>query len=268
MEAFEAYLKRHYQIYASDEPIRAQMHEALEYSLFSGGKRFRPKLSLQAAKALGLSDERVFPWAAAIESIHTYSLIHDDLPCMDDDDVRRGRPSSHKKYGEATALLIGDAFLTEAFALLARSYGDEGPLLGKLILNLTQASGLDGMILGQKMDLEVQTSQDMNLDQMESVHLYKTGRLISASLTGPAILAGVDPSQARIWSQLGLQLGLAFQYRDDLLDLEQDHSGLEISAIESRLAMATGECRKCLKDISGPTEGLSELVDFNFQRAR
>lgn len=196
--------------------------ESIEYSYFSGGKRFRPMLSFATADYLGLPIEKIFPWAMAIEMIHTYSLIHDDLPSMDNDDFRRGKPTNHKMFGEAVALLSGDALLTEAFALLARHYSEEKDL-GALIQSLVHVSGVNGMILGQYFDISLDgADSNSSISNLNKIHLLKTGALISGSVLGPVILKRLSSLELKSMRETGFLMGYAFQVKDDILDAEQD----------------------------------------------
>ena len=204
--------------------LEKTVSEAARYSLFAGGKRLRPVLCLAAADALGGSFEHVLPVACALEMIHTYSLIHDDLPAMDNDDFRRGRPTNHKVFGEAMAILAGDALLTEAFSLAAGA-GDEAEIsadkLLRVISVIARASGYRGMVGGQVIDMECET-READLATIEYMHIRKTGALISASLEVGAILGGGDDHQIGTLTRYGHHLGLAFQITDDLLDVEGD----------------------------------------------
>lgn len=200
--------------------------EAARYSLFAGGKRLRPILCLAAADVVGGSPEVVVPAACALEMVHTYSLIHDDLPAMDNDDFRRGRPTNHRVYGEGVAILAGDLLLTEAFGLLASPLGTDdvaAPADRRLqaVAILARASGAQGMIGGQVIDLESET-RDVDLATVEYMHIRKTGALICASLEMGAVLAGAPPHSIEALGRYGRHLGLAFQITDDLLDVEGD----------------------------------------------
>ena len=170
-----------------------ELKKSFSYSLVRGGKRFRPVLSLLLAEEFGVSPKRILPFASAVEMIHTYSLIHDDLPCMDNDDFRRGKPTNHKVFGESLALLAGDALLTEAFTVLAKHYG-AADNLPQLIRELTQISGLQGMIGGQFLDME---AQGFDLQSITQMHNLKTGALISGCFSGPGILKDLTSDQQR-----------------------------------------------------------------------
>jgi len=192
--------------------------EAMHYSLFAGGKRLRPILCLAAAEAVGGDPGEVLPAACALEMIHTYSLIHDDLPAMDDDDLRRGQPTCHKKFDEATAILAGDALLTEAFHILASSGPREAALL-EVIELISKAAGYQGMVGGQMLDLQAE-GRRVTLKELETVHRLKTGALLTSSCRAGAILGGGTRGEITILTGYGEKFGLAFQITDDLLDVE------------------------------------------------
>jgi geranylgeranyl diphosphate synthase type II len=197
------------------------IHRAVRYSLLGGGKRVRPVLALAAGEAAGGSREEVLPLACAVEMIHTYSLIHDDLPAMDDDDLRRGQPTSHKMFGEAVAILAGDALLTRAFHLLAEvpADWDEARLRRRLRATaaLGEACGTTGLIGGQVTDLESE-GRAIDAADLERLHQAKTGALLGASVRGGAILGGADEETLRRLSRYASAIGLAFQVVDDILD--------------------------------------------------
>ncbi len=196
--------------------------EAMRYSLGAGGKRVRPVLCLLAAEALGSPAETALSCAIALEYIHTYSLIHDDLPAMDDDDLRRGKPTCHVAFGEGQAILAGDGLLTEAFSVLA---GDEGLSAERRLLAvciLAEAAGWRGMVGGQSLDLEgearTQRGESYDLDHLMLIHRLKTGALLRASLELGGAAAGASPTQRKALREAGAALGLAFQIQDDILD--------------------------------------------------
>jgi len=207
--------------------LQQSVLEAARYSLFAGGKRLRPILCMAAAEVVGSEPESVLPAACALELIHTYSLIHDDLPAMDNDDFRRGRPTCHKAYGEAMAILAGDALLTEAFGLVARFGLNYSPAAGsaatvlRVVEILARASGYQGMIGGQVIDLEAEQSE-VDLETLEAMHRHKTGALICGALEIGALLGGGDAEQTQSLVRFGRHFGLAFQITDDLLDVEGD----------------------------------------------
>ncbi len=199
----------------------SKLFEAMRYSLLDGGKRLRPILALGACEAVGGRVEDALGFACALEMIHTYSLVHDDLPCMDDDDLRRGRPTNHKVYGEAMATLAGDALLTDAFGVVARS-----PVARRIpavvvetIAELAHAAGSGGMVAGQVIDLAKEGLR-LNIEQLEYLHALKTGALFHISVRGGGRLGGASPEQLEHLSAYARAVGLCFQVVDDLLDVE------------------------------------------------
>jgi len=208
---------------ARDIPDR--LLASMEYSLLAGGKRLRPSLVLTFARLHGADGAKVMPFAAALELIHTYSLIHDDLPAMDDDDLRRGRPSNHKQFDEATAILAGDGLLTEAFCLMF-SCADEGgvpaPRLVRAAQAVATAAGSGGMVGGQELDMEYTARDGVSLPELRAMHAMKTGALITASCVAGALLAGAEPPFVRRAREYGVNIGAAFQIADDILDVVGD----------------------------------------------
>jgi len=199
----------------------ADVVKAMRYSLFAGGKRLRPILCIAGAEALGADGSHVMPVACALEMIHTYSLIHDDLPEMDNDDMRRGKPTNHKVFGEAVAVLAGDGLLTEAFRVMAQTplgMIKPGALL-EVISLVAQAAGYQGMVGGQVADIQSE-GKTVEPAAVEFIHSHKTGALIAASVTSGAILGGATEAQARAINEYGRGIGLAFQISDDILDVE------------------------------------------------
>jgi geranylgeranyl diphosphate synthase type II len=205
------------------------IHRAVRYSLFAGGKRLRPLLVLAAAEAVGASVAGVLPYACAVEMIHTYSLIHDDLPAMDDDDLRRGRPTSHKVFGEAIAILAGDALLTRAFHLLCEAPPDvDGETVRRRLRAaalLGEACGTSGLIGGQVLDLESE-GRDVDAATLERLHRAKTGALLGACVMGAAVLGGAGEEDARLLERYARAVGLAFQVVDDILDATEGDAQL------------------------------------------
>src|SRR5512140_120380 len=193
------------------------IHEAMRYSVFAGGKRLRPVLVLAAAECCGAKPEIALPTAAAMELIHTYSLVHDDLPAMDDDDLRRGRPTSHKAYGEGLAILVGDALLTDAFLVMASAPGIPADRVRRAIAEVAAAAGSPGMVGGQALDLAA-TGRQATLPAVRQIHARKTGALLAVSVRTGAIVGGARPALLRRLDAYGRQLGLAFQIADDILD--------------------------------------------------
>ena len=215
--------------------LPAGLRTAMDYSLLAGGKRLRPVLCLTFAKAFSENDpsgystgmEAVMPFAAAIECIHTYSLIHDDLPAMDDDDLRRGRPSNHKQFDEATAILAGDALVTDAFAFMA-SAGKHLPAERVLsaIACMAAAAGGPGMVGGQYLDMQYTLAKSATLEQLRGMHAMKTGALITAACLTGAILGGANDKEQQSVATYGKALGAAFQIMDDILDVIGDAASL------------------------------------------
>jgi len=210
------------------------LDESIRYSTLSGGKRLRPILMIASNEAFGGNDETVLPIACALEMIHTYSLIHDDLPCMDDDSLRRGVPTNHNVYGEAVAVLTGDALLTDAFNLIVKeglNCGLRPKVLVEVIADISQAAGSSGMIRGQAIDLALEGVQEVSIDQVETMHSLKTGALIEVAITTGAKIGGANDKEIKKLSTYAKALGLAFQIVDDILDIEGGKQlGKEIGA--------------------------------------
>lgn len=210
MNEFEAFLQN-----SLDDLPDSPVKEAMLYSLMAGGKRIRPRLLFEALRDYGIDPDTGLDAAAALEMVHTYSLIHDDLPAMDNDSLRRGRPSAHVAFGESTAILAGDALLSEAFLLLSKKNRPENL---ELIRELALAAGAAGMVLGQELDLNDPSEL---IDDLVTMEINKTGRLIAYPLVAAAILADRKEDIPALRA-LGLELGLAFQIQDDLFDLQGD----------------------------------------------
>ncbi|HXJ37507.1 MAG TPA: farnesyl diphosphate synthase [Candidatus Eisenbacteria bacterium] len=200
---------------------RATLRQAIRYSLLAGGKRVRPILTLAAGEVVGAAPRTTMPFACALELIHTYSLVHDDLPAMDDDDLRRGRPTSHAVYGEGTAILVGDALLTEAFGVMARARGVAPKRTLAAIDEAARAAGELGMVGGQALDLAAEGTSP-TLATVRGIHARKTGALIRAAVRVGGIVGGAPPATLRRLTRYGEQLGLAFQIADDILDALED----------------------------------------------
>jgi geranylgeranyl diphosphate synthase type II len=197
------------------------VHEAMRYSLFAGGKRVRPILAIAAAEALGATSSGLLPLAGALELIHTYSLIHDDLPAMDDDDFRRGRPTCHKVYGEAVAILAGDGLLNRAFEVLSdprRTKAVPANRLVAIIKEISAASGVLGMVGGQVVDMESE-GREIDFPTLEYIHTHKTGALIRASVRVGALYAKASEKRLKALTRYGELAGLSFQIVDDILDI-------------------------------------------------
>ena len=229
-------LSRYLSDFQFSSPTR--LNEAIQHSLLHGGKRLRPILVLACAEAFGNTPERFLSFACALECIHTYSLIHDDLPAMDNDDLRRGRPTCHKQFDEATAILAGDALLTLAFELAAQPMRDVLPTTAlTMIGQLAQAAGMAGMVGGQMRDMLAE-NKELSLQELKTIHAHKTGALIRLACVAGATLGGANDTQKEQFSLYGEAIGLAFQITDDILD-ETGDSHL--------LGKATGQDRQSAK---------------------
>jgi geranylgeranyl diphosphate synthase type II len=212
----------------AEDTLPQQLHTAIRYSVFAGGKRIRPILMLAACETVGGDIEQVIPAACAMEMIHTYSLIHDDLPAMDDDDFRRGRPTCHKVFGEALAILAGDALQTEAFLLLsdmAAGQGEGAEARRRVINTIARCAGSRGMVGGQVVDMDSE-GREIDLPTLEYIHTRKTGALILASVQAGALLGGSDQTAFEALSRYAEAAGLAFQVADDILDIVGDQAVL------------------------------------------
>ncbi len=246
------------------------IHQAMRYSVFPGGKRIRPLLALTTGEAVGGDFQKMLPLAAALEMIHTYSLIHDDLPAMDDDDYRRGQPSTHKKFGEAIALLAGNGLLIRAFQLLAELPAQATEMETKVAIldQICRAIGTtQGMLAGQVMDL-VKKGKPFSAKQLEQIHSAKTGALIQASVCCAALLSGASAEACKKLGTFGQRIGLAFQIVDDILDSSQDSSKPPATypalyGLEASSQMAIELVEKAIQDIEflgSRGETLTELA--------
>lgn len=282
-DAVDAALER----FLPAETLRPEtLHKAMRYSVFAGGKRLRPVLVIAGAESVGGTAEQVMPSACAMELIHTYSLVHDDLPAMDNDDYRRGRPTSHKVFGEAMAILAGDGLLTHAFRLLADCWrpGMDGAVLRDVVVDLADAAGTDGMVAGQVADLEAE-GQRVGADMLDYIHLHKTAALIRASITVGARLSGAGGEALRALAVAGQALGLAFQIVDDMLDVTATSAQLGktagkdqaqqkatypavhgLPASRARAEALTGEALDALTPLGLPAEPLRALARFILER--
>jgi geranylgeranyl diphosphate synthase type II len=212
----------------SDWDVPPKLREAMEYSLYAGGKRLRPVLAVAAAEALGAPGEAAIPAACAIEMIHTYSLIHDDLPCMDDDDYRRGRLTNHKVFGEGMAILAGDALLTHAFYLAVQAssrFQVPSETVLSIVTDLAYYAGPRGMVGGQAADMLGEQGLT-NAEELEWIHMRKTGDLIALSVKAGGRVGGASETQLTALEDYGYKIGLAFQIQDDILDLTGDETKL------------------------------------------
>ena len=197
-----------------------KLYESMRYSLLGGGKRVRPILTIAAAQAMGYDNDDMLPFAASLELVHTYSLIHDDLPAMDDDDYRRGRLTNHKVFGDGMAILAGDALLTMAFELCSQNEGDHGQTADQqlaIVRELAFGSGHQGMVGGQVMDIQAE-NQEVDLAHLQTIHSHKTGQLIRAAVRIGGIIGGASSAQLQSLTGYAEDIGLAFQIADDVLN--------------------------------------------------
>jgi geranylgeranyl diphosphate synthase type II len=258
-----------------------RLHAAMRHLLFPGGKRLRPALALAAAEAIGAPPERALLLAAAVELVHTYSLVHDDLPCMDDDVERRGRPTVHVAFGEGTAVLAGDALLAAAFEVLA-SGAPELPAEALLLAarDLAHAAGSLALVGGQVDDLAF-VAGSASVASIESIHERKSAALIAASIVGGARLAGAGPALLERLRRFGVAVGVAFQIADDLLDQGQDNAGqsggdsgcslvalIGVEAARERAEELLGSALRSIEDLGERAEPLRELARFAVRRDR
>ena len=252
---------------------RGDIYDAMEYSLLAGGKRIRPVLTLEVCRMCGGDPALAMPFACAVEMIHTYSLIHDDLPCMDDDDLRRGKPTNHKIYGEATAVLAGDGLLTAAFEI---ALGTDSPLPPQRVVAaaacLARAAGAQGMVGGQVLDMAAEGRAVSRYD-VEQLQKLKTGALLSAAAEMGCIVAGGSEEAQKAVRRYAQKLGMAFQVRDDMLDVEGNEATLgkpvgsdqanEKTTFVSLLGM--DDCRALVEKLTG--EAVEALAPFGAERS-
>lgn len=262
----------------------ATMGQSMRYSLVGGGKRIRPVLALAAAEAVGGDVDKILPAVCSLELIHTYSLIHDDLPAMDNDDYRRGRLANHKVFGEGNAILAGDGLLTYAFELLAQPLEVSPEQQLRVIQEVAQAAGPAGMVGGQVLDLEAE-GKTLTLEEIEQIHRLKTGAMLTVSARLGGILGGGTEEQIQALTRYAQALGLAFQIKDDILDLEGDSktlgkpvksdlkqekstypSLLGIAGAKEQLVFQVQEAHKALAVFNKPTDFLHLLADYIAER--
>lgn len=241
--------------------------KAVRHSLLSGGKRIRPIILLEFYKLFGGDDDCAYNFACAVEMIHTYSLIHDDLPCMDNDDMRRGKPACHKEFGEDIALLAGDSLLTDAFGVASKTLGISPERIVKAIIYLSLCAGTSGMVGGQVIDLKNSNSSDYNI--IYQMYSLKTSGLIKASAVCGAILAGADDEQIKLCEKFGENLGIAFQIIDDFLDLNSTDEELgkptgsdEKNNKKTLIGVLGAEkARKLAEDLTAEAESVLDMIN-------
>ena len=270
-------------ILAKSGQVYDSIFETARYSLLGKGKRIRPILLLEFYKLCGGSDDCAYNFACAVEMIHTYSLIHDDLPCMDNDDMRRGKPSCHKEYGEDMALLAGDGLLTEAFSIASKTLGIPAERVVKAISYLSLCAGMNGMVAGQVMDIK--HTQEDEAENILTMYKLKTGALLKAACVCGTILAGADEEKQKAAADYAEKLGLAFQLVDDILDYEGDEELLgkpigsddkngkltlvKLIGIDKARELAskfTEEAIRTLEAFENDTGDISELTDYLLSR--
>lgn len=269
IQHFNQFAEKYFSILPSEDLLKTELYESMMYSFNSGGKRYRPLLCYSFAEAFGCSPKQVDHLALAVEMIHTYSLIHDDLPCMDNDDFRRGLPTNHKKFNEATALLAGDALLTESFRCLALGYSYHSDLLMNLIQLLSFNSGFMGMILGQTLDIKIKDSKITNFESLLKIHLLKTGKLMAVCLKGSAMCMGLPDYKIHISEKLGEEIGIYFQLVDDIDDVQQGKDELSVvhllglDASNKKVAESYNRIQILMKDLELKEKtNLSRLIEF------
>lgn len=253
--AVETYLEG---LFAGSAPY-GRLYEAMRYSILAGGKRIRPVLTLEFARLGGVDWHLALPFACALELVHNYSLIHDDLPCMDDDDLRRGKPTNHKVYGETLAILAGDALQPEAFRLIAQAPGLDAERRVAAVEVLSKAAGADGMVGGQVLDTVCDVSDETGLTQLNRL---KTCAMISAAAELGCVAAGMDEEKRRQARQFGDGLGLAFQLRDDILDVTGS-----VEVFGKPIGSDKEEGKATFVDLKG-LEGCQQEVEAQTTRAK
>ena len=277
LDAFESYLQTKVK-----EGQEGRVKSAMAYSLVNGGKRMRPQLLFATLQLYGFDPTIGFPCASAIEKIHTYSLIHDDLPAMDDDDMRRGQPSCHVQFDEATAILAGDGLLTRAFDVVLETNVDAEKKVG-LVSALSKYSGVDGMIYGQELDLKAESAKNLTLDDVFSIDTYKTAKLLTLPFVCAAIIAGKE-EDIPTWQKIGYALGIQFQIQDDLLDQTQSSQALGkstsdnenhkqtfvslmgLEAAKKKVLSYQTQIETMLSSFEGDLSYLQTLIDFMTKR--
>lgn len=276
-KAFEDYLRQQATV-----GLPSRTKEAMTYSLMNGGKRIRPLILFSLLKDYGFKEQLGYPCGCAIEMIHTYSLIHDDLPCMDDDDLRRGKPSCHKAYDEATAVLAGDALLTRAFQVVLESQCSSEKKCA-LVSKLAEYAGIDGMIYGQDLDMKAETLTDARFEDLQEIEVYKTAMLLTLPMICAAILADKE-QDIPVLKEIGERLGIQFQVQDDILDVTSSATALGKSTSDTQnnkltavsllgleesqnlVAKLDQQIQSLLNDLSTSTSSFQKILDFLIHR--
>lgn len=276
-KAFEDYLRQQATV-----GLPSRTKEAMTYSLMNGGKRIRPLILFSLLKDYGFKEQLGYPCGCAIEMIHTYSLIHDDLPCMDDDDLRRGKPSCHKAYDEATAVLAGDALLTRAFQVVLESQCSSEKKCA-LVSKLAEYAGIDGMIYGQDLDMKAETLTDARFEDLQEIEVYKTAKLLTLPMVCAAILADKE-QDIPVLKEIGVHLGIQFQVQDDILDVTSSATALGKSTSDTQnnkltavsllgleesqnlVVMLDQQIQSLLNDLSTSTSSFQKILDFLIHR--
>lgn len=276
-KAFEDYLRQQATV-----GLPSRTKEAMTYSLMNGGKRIRPLILFSLLKDYGFKEQLGYPCGCAIEMIHTYSLIHDDLPCMDDDDLRRGKPSCHKAYDEATAVLAGDALLTRAFQVVLESQCSSEKKCA-LVSKLAEYAGIDGMIYGQDLDMKAETLTDARFEDLQEIEVYKTAKLLTLPMVCAAILADKE-QDIPVLKEIGERLGIQFQVQDDILDVTSSATALGKSTSDTQnnkltavsllgleesqnlVAKLDQQIQSLLNDLSTSTSSFQKILDFLIHR--
>lgn len=276
-KAFEDYLRQQATV-----GLPSRTKEAMTYSLMNGGKRIRPLILFSLLKDYGFKEQLGYPCGCAIEMIHTYSLIHDDLPCMDDDDLRRGKPSCHKAYDEATAVLAGDALLTRAFQVVLESQCSSEKKCA-LVSKLAEYAGIDGMIYGQDLDMKAETLTNAHFEDLQEIEVYKTAKLLTLPMVCAAILADKE-QDIPVLKEIGVHLGIQFQVQDDILDVTSSATALGKSTSDAQnnkltavsllgleesqnlVVMLDQQIQSLLNDLSTSTSSFQKILDFLIHR--
>ena len=276
-KAFEDYLRQQATV-----GLPSRTKEAMTYSLMNGGKRIRPLILFSLLKDYGFKEQLGYPCGCAIEMIHSYSLIHDDLPCMDDDDLRRGKPSCHKAYDEATAVLAGDALLTRAFQVVLESQCSSEKKCA-LVSKLAEYAGIDGMIYGQDLDMKAETLTDARFEDLQEIEVYKTAMLLTLPMVCAAILADKE-QDIPVLKEIGERLGIQFQVQDDILDVTSSATALGKSTSDTQNNKLTAvsllgleesqnlvvkldqQIQSLLNDLSTSTSSFQKILDFLIHR--